>query len=369
MNYYDELGVKRDASAAEIRQAYRVLVRLLHPDTQTDDELQRAAERQLNRLNAMAAVLTNPDMRRAYDLQLDVGSSRRQVSATQTPVSTQWASGAAIRMPSPKSLAQAAVQHWSFVLIFTVACGAVLLSVLLNGQGDAPSQPQPAETAQTISAAAPAIPAPRQLATHQPQMAPQYPQTPAASAEALPLVTRKVHIRPAETARSAVEPSSALSQPALPATGQSIPVNAPQEGQHRATLPPVAPAVSPGASFAGNWFYSTDLDSTQEVSGYRAAYVELLLSESGGTLSGNYRARYVIPDKAISPQVSFHLEGKVGPDRKARVGWTAANGAKGEAELTLSPRGVMDFHWWSTELAETTGLSSGTAMLIRQRVP
>ncbi len=369
MNYYDELGVRRDASATEIRQAYKVLVRLLHPDTQTDDELRRAAERQLNRLNAMAAVLTNPDTRRAYDLQLDADLSRRRVPAAQRPEPAEWMSRIHETMPSAQALAELVVRHWSFVLIFAVTCGAVVLSVLLHGDSKTPAPSQSLETVGTVSAAAPSVPGPKQLPPRQPQMTPQDSQASPAQEAVAPVAVSKARVRSAETVQPRLEYSSPPPQSPLPAVGQTTSGTFSQETQHRVALPPVAAAASPAASFAGNWFYSTDLDSLQESSGYRAVYVELLLSENGGTLSGNYRARYLIPDKAISPQVSFHLEGKVGPDRRARVSWTAANGAKGEADLVLSPRGVMDFHWWSTELAETTGLSSGSAKLIRQRVP
>ncbi len=368
MNYYDELGVRRDAPATEIRQAYKILVRLLHPDTQTDDELRRAAERQLNRLNEMAAVLTNAETRRAYDHALDLDSNRGKVPAAQRPERAQWQGRAAARMPSGKNVAELVVRHWSYVLIFAVTCGAVVLSVLLQGQSDAPAQSQSAGTAATVPAASPVLAASRQLPPRAQQMMPKSPQTTPVQEVAAPAASPKPRSHATETPRSALE-SSLVPQTALPVSGETPTAATPPEGQRRPTLPPLAPAASPGAPFAGNWFYTTDLDTSQESTGYRATYVELLLSENGETLSGNYRARYVIPDKAISPQVSFHLEGKAGPDGKARLGWTAANGAKGEAELTLSPRGVMDFRWWSTELAETTGLSSGSARLIRQRVP
>jgi curved DNA-binding protein CbpA len=45
MNYYEELGLKPSASAEEIRQAYRELARLLHPDQHQEEGLRRAAER------------------------------------------------------------------------------------------------------------------------------------------------------------------------------------------------------------------------------------------------------------------------------------------------------------------------------------
>jgi len=39
MNYYEELGIRQDAALEEIRQAYKLLARLLHPDAQPDARL------------------------------------------------------------------------------------------------------------------------------------------------------------------------------------------------------------------------------------------------------------------------------------------------------------------------------------------
>lgn len=379
MNYYDELGVGRDAPATEIRQAYRVLVRLLHPDAQTDDELRGAAERQLNRLNAIAEVLTTPELRRAYDLQLDLDSCHKPVPAATAPRPEpgpqfdQWQRNAAGLPPSRKPLIQLVVRHWSFVLIAAVACVAALLSVLLQGQNEPLAQSREAEEAGSVSSAMPAVsPARRPLPRRVPETATEPQAVPdkvaPANVKTAQAASPKPLIRTADTARATAE-SPLPPQSGLLLARPAATVNAPQERPLRAELPVVAAAASSSTSFAGNWFYSADLDSSKEAYGYRAVYVELLLSQSGETLSGNYRAQYVIPDKAISPQVAFHLEGKVGTGEKARVGWTATNGAKGEAELTLSTRGIMDFHWWSTDLPQSASLSSGTARLIRQRVP
>lgn len=371
MNYYDELGVRRDAPVQEIRQAYRVLVRLLHPDSQGDDELRLAAERQLNRLNAMVAVLSNPERRREYDLQLDMDSSRRLVSGPSKPVLVlaQWEDSASRLAMRVKPLIRLAFQHWSLILIGAVTCGATLASFLLHTPGETVPESRGAETVRTASQAAPEVRPATQLPRRQPQMAVQNSQAAPAEQVASQIESPNARTRTAATAKPAAETLHPMRAP-LPAGSQPLVIAALPEPASKMASPPAAAAPSsPSFSFAGNWFYAVDLDTSQQNSGYRAVYVELLLSESGETVYGNYRARYVIPDKAISPEVSFHLEGQVGPGRTAKVHWGAPNGAKGEADLNLEASGVMAFHWWSTEIPEKTGLSSGSARLVRQRVP
>jgi DnaJ-class molecular chaperone len=61
---YDILGVRRDASAAEIKSAYRRLAKTLHPDANKQDP--KAAAR-FAELNAAYEILGQEDKRRAYD--------------------------------------------------------------------------------------------------------------------------------------------------------------------------------------------------------------------------------------------------------------------------------------------------------------
>src|SRR5258708_2668158 len=71
ITYYDELGVAPDASPEHIRDSFRLLVRLLHPDQQTDQQLKDSAERQMRKLNRIYAVLSDPDRRCRYDDSLE----------------------------------------------------------------------------------------------------------------------------------------------------------------------------------------------------------------------------------------------------------------------------------------------------------
>ena len=63
-SYYDVLGVKRDASEKEIRQAYRRLARKYHPDVNPGD---KTAEAKFKEMNEAHEVLSNPENRQKYD--------------------------------------------------------------------------------------------------------------------------------------------------------------------------------------------------------------------------------------------------------------------------------------------------------------
>jgi len=63
-DYYDVLGVKRDATEAQIRQAYRKLARKHHPDVNPGDKI---AEERFKELNEANEVLSDSDKRKRYD--------------------------------------------------------------------------------------------------------------------------------------------------------------------------------------------------------------------------------------------------------------------------------------------------------------
>ncbi|MBX3699652.1 MAG: DnaJ domain-containing protein [Dokdonella sp.] len=70
-DYYETLGVKPDASEAEIKAAYRRLARKYHPDVSKET----AAEDRFKAVNEAYEALREPDRRKAYD-QLRAGGYR-----------------------------------------------------------------------------------------------------------------------------------------------------------------------------------------------------------------------------------------------------------------------------------------------------
>jgi len=63
-DYYQILGVSRNASEKEIKQAYRRLARKHHPDLNPGD---KSAEARFKEINAAYEVLSNPEKRKKYD--------------------------------------------------------------------------------------------------------------------------------------------------------------------------------------------------------------------------------------------------------------------------------------------------------------
>jgi curved DNA-binding protein len=63
-DYYATLGVSRDASSDDIKQAFRKLARKYHPDVAKD---KRNAEEKFKEINEANEVLSDPDKRKKYD--------------------------------------------------------------------------------------------------------------------------------------------------------------------------------------------------------------------------------------------------------------------------------------------------------------
>jgi len=63
-DYYDVLGVDRDASERDIKQAFRRLARQWHPDVNPDDD---RAEEKFKEINEAYDVLSDPEKRAKYD--------------------------------------------------------------------------------------------------------------------------------------------------------------------------------------------------------------------------------------------------------------------------------------------------------------
>src|SRR5580704_18154621 len=63
-DYYETLGVKKSASAEDIRKAFRKLARKFHPDVNPGD---KGAEEKFKALSEANEVLSDPKKRKIYD--------------------------------------------------------------------------------------------------------------------------------------------------------------------------------------------------------------------------------------------------------------------------------------------------------------
>ena len=77
-DYYTVLGVSRDASAEDIKKAFRKLARQYHPDVAKD---KKAAEEKFKEINEANEVLSDPDKRKKYD---ELGANWLQSGASQS---------------------------------------------------------------------------------------------------------------------------------------------------------------------------------------------------------------------------------------------------------------------------------------------
>lgn len=76
-DFYETLGVSRDADKEELKQAYRRLARKYHPDVNKE----AGAEERFKEINRAYEVLSEPETRARYDRFGEAGVSGKNSSA------------------------------------------------------------------------------------------------------------------------------------------------------------------------------------------------------------------------------------------------------------------------------------------------
>lgn len=356
ITFYEELGVTPGASPEEIRDAFRLFVRLLHPDQQTDPQLREIAEQQMRKLNRIYAVLSDPESRRSYDEVLD-GAFSPPVILTSTP--------------SPELRRLVPRMGWTAAIVLSAVLLVWLAYDDTPGVQSRPADPNAVSAAVLASAAAsPDKPAENRdsetsrIYQLRSDLKAAIVERDAAIRELNKLRgTSEIRTRqPSQSGGSwpldGSEPRPALTMTELPGAPK-LPVLA------NSALPRIERPAIP--QLAGFWFYAKPAEgqTNKNQSLYLPEYIEANITEENGTIHGRYRSRFVIADRAISPDVNFTFSGTPSGMR-CNCQWTGAGGARGELTLTMTSENSMRVDWISTELGSQQGLGSGTAVLTRR---
>lgn len=123
MTHYDTLGLTPDASPADVRAAYRRLVRRHHPDHGGAGGAAMAALTEAHR------VLSDPARRAVYDASLRTGSAAGSAAAGGTGPSGVWARPAA--SPLRRDLAPARMPWKLMAIMFAAGALVVLVAAAL----------------------------------------------------------------------------------------------------------------------------------------------------------------------------------------------------------------------------------------------
>lgn len=345
MNYYEELGLPRSASAEEIHQAYRNLARLLHPDQQANETMRRLADVQMKRLNGIHQILTDPAERRKYDIGL------REEESAAWPQPGSLAVCQARRFPLSCKGLDKGNAIWAISALIAVAA----TYAYVHTQASSPAQPVSRASGAPVDASNSKVVSARDGAA--PRVARQRVSLPEAN------------LQRGEMSAVSTEPDIRDEPPMVPEINLSPQVE-PLAGLSVVALPsPISPRHSPEPavpSLEGTWLYVPTAAASKDETLYPPEYIEAVITERNGLLRGRYRARYTVADRAIPAEVRFRFEGNA-QNGSALLNWAGMGEARGEVRLRLVSEHALEINWTALELGRQMGLVSGTAVLTRQR--
>ena len=352
LTYYDELGIPRKASPDEVRDAFRALVRLIHPDHQTDEQLKAVAELQMRKLNRIYSVLSDPQRRRAYDDSLDAEPGPPQPLLSE-------------KLSNFRSSRLAGQLAWSGVVIVAVALLAWLATdgppVVATGNGEKPGSTAPGSN--EAGARVPDIAT--ELARARADLRIALFERDAAihelgklrgqgGASSSSVISDARKLEPAQP--NPIGTMTELPSAPSPLPTSSLTANLPPPGQF-ARVPPRA--------LSGFWFYLRIPEDKKTPALYPPEFIEATISEQNGQVKGRYRSRYRIVDRAISPDVNFEFAGKLAGNVVA-ASWKGPGGARGDLTIRLLSENSLRVEWTTDQLGSTQGLTAGTASLTRR---
>lgn len=365
MSYYEELGIPTSASTEQVRQAYKEMVRLLHPDRYQDEGLRRAAERQMKRLNAMVAVLSDPAGRRHYDLSLAGGSVERM--AAGRVLARAWC----VAQPAFLWAVEAARRAW--VWLVTAGIAAAGLAYYFAGQGGTERLAQ-ARVDRTLHAAVRGTEAAHRVAIPAEDKPTRRVSGTVRQREGRVETGTALESRGGEPILS----SAAVVPGRLPSGASRVEQIEPEvKSQVSLAVPAASPplavftpppsarheAVPVASGLEGTWLYVPPRVPERRELLYPPEYIEMRITEESSLLFGRYRARYRVADRTLWPEVSFEFEGK---RAQGTYGWRGVGGGRGEVRLKWLGTDRLEVTWWASRLGEQFSLASGTAVLVRE---
>ncbi len=317
ITYYEELGLDASASSEGIRDAFRGLARILHPDQQTDPQLKEIAETQMRRLNRIYAVLSDPVRRASYDESLS--------TARNAPIIVFSGSDGNLRKLLIRGGAFAAVCFAAFLIIW--------FAVDNGGPAEVRGQDSRTVTGGKSEAGEDA------------------------NADQIAQLRERIRTLEAEKNSALEQLSRANSKPAESVAAAPLPAPA---------LAAVLPMAGPASGLAGTWVYSKapSFASSDSRTQYSPEFIEVTVTEQDGTLHGQYRSRYQILDHAVSPDVEFTFTGAT--NGQASYAWQGSGGARGRVNLNLKPGQQLEVNWNATELGSQQWLRTGKALLAKK---
>jgi curved DNA-binding protein CbpA len=383
MNYYDELGVSAHATPEEIKEAYRALMRLLHPDHHPDPQLQHVAEQQAKKLNGMYGILSDPERRRLYDRELAEGVER------STPV--------IIHAPPPprrgvfnRSSAAwvSAVTLFAILLIWMASRPIPTTNTYNRDSGASLTEP-----ASRVDAGARLIEPGEPILQPPPQRAQPAPVAVASNGDSQVLKNRLAETQGERDAalaeltrlqsRLAAEKASAAAQreshesrqnrqrelaPAAPPAEIKPELKPAEKPVLTAKIAPVPPPPDIPLvirnPIAGSWTYRKPAMPPKNKDLYPPEFIETTITEENGQLRGTYHARYQVPNRPVSPEVSFQFAGKMSGD-SGSLPWNGVGGSKGEVTLKLTADHSLKVDWTASQLGPL-GFYRGTAVLVKK---
>lgn len=363
MNYYEELGLCGNASVDEIRQAYKSLARVLHPDHQSEAHLRRMAELQMTRLNEILVILCDPALRARYDATLRARTAAPAPGIESSPQPRVYVTMHPMRPRKFRPSAGAIV--WSVILMAAASIFALMLLYFEHDSGMVVYRATEETHRQTPASGKDPV------QTTPPQ--------PTQTSRALPELNRPVR-HTEEPAPSPPAPTLQAREPTQPE--QALASNPPQDP---GTVPsrsvaevtqPAAPSPSTVAAAAktvarnpliGTWLYvkpNTEEGGSKDFS-YRPEYIEMVIKPGQeGKVLGRYKGQFHVSDRPISSEVAFRFEGTAGEGTNV-FAWRGEDGASGQIRMRMVSDGVMEVNWYTTQFGSARKLASGTAVLYR----